>query len=148
MNFTFAGLGVAMVERYSRIEHLYLSSTLAKRTRFYSEADRAVLATIRCGVLFVMAFWSGPARLAFQELKRVLEAVDPEGRLELVVVDTDGCPDIYQLPEFVGKLHGAGETAWIREGRLVRTSGLGYHPECFEPYTRMLLEEGQATVTE
>jgi hypothetical protein len=137
-----------MVEPSSRIEHLYLSSALANRTRFYSEADRTVLGTIRCGVLFVMAFWSGPARLAFKELKRVLEAVDPEGSLELVVVDTDGCPEIWGLPEFVGKLHGAGETAWIREGQLVRTSGLGYHPECFEPYTRLLLEECQATVTE
>jgi len=137
-----------MAKPYSRIKYLYLSPALAKRTRFYSEADRAVLSTIRCGVLFVMAFWSGPARLAFQELKRVLEAVDPEGRLELVVVDTDGCPDIWELPEFVGKLHGAGETAWIREGQLVRTSGLGYHPECFEPFTRLLLEECQATVTE
>ena len=78
----------------------------------------------------------------------MLEAVDPEGRLELVVVDTDGCPDIWELPEFVGKMHGAGETAWIREGQLVGTSGLGYHPECFEPYTRLLLEECQATVTE
>jgi hypothetical protein len=136
-----------MVEPYSRIEQLYLSSALAKRTRFYSEADRAVLATIRCGVLLVMAFWSGPARLAFQELKRVLEAVDPEGRLELVVVDTDGCPDFYELPVFVGKLHGAGETAWIRDGQVVRTSDLGYHAECFEPNTRLLLEECQATVT-
>jgi hypothetical protein len=137
-----------MAEPYSRIENLYLSSALTKRTRFYSEADRAVLATIRCGVLFVMAFWSGPARLAFQELKRVLEKVDPEGKLELVVIDTDGCPDIYELPEFVGKMHGAGETAWVREGQLIRTSGLGYHPEYFEPYTRLLLEECQATVTE
>lgn len=137
-----------MVEPYSRNEHLYLSSALAKRTRFYSGADRGVLATIRCGVLFVMAFWSGSARLAFQELKRVLESVDPGGRLELVVVDTDGCPDLYELPEFVGKLHGAGETAWIREGQVVRTSGLGYHPACFEPNTRLLLEECQAAVTE
>jgi hypothetical protein len=133
-----------MVEPYSRIEQLYLSPALAKRTRFYSEADRAVLATIQCGVLFVMAFWSVPARSAFQQLKRVLEAVDPGGRLELVVVDTDGCPDLYDLPEFVGKLHGVGEAAWIRAGQLVRTSGLGYHPECFEPNTRLLLEECQA----
>ena len=43
-----------------------------------------------------------------------------------------------ELPEFAGKLHGAGEAAWIREGWIVRTSGLGYHPECFEPYTRQL----------
>lgn len=133
-----------MPEPFSRIEHLYLSPRLADRTRFHSEADRAVIETMRCGVLFIMAFWSGPARVAFAELKRVLEAVDPSGRLELVVVDTDGCPDLYTLPEFAGKLAGAGEAAWVRGGRIVRTSGHGYHPECFEPCTRQLLSECMA----
>jgi hypothetical protein len=78
----------------------------------------------------------------------VLEQVDPDGKLELVVVDTDGCPELWELSEFVGNLHRAGETAWVREGKMVRTSGLGYRPECFEPYTRLLLKECQATVTE
>ena len=133
-----------MVEPYSRREHLYLSPTLDARTRFYSEVDRTVVGTIRRGVLFVMAFRSGLARLAFAELKRVLEALDPGGYLELVVVDTDGCPDLYDLPEFAGKLAGAGEAAWVRDGQIVRTSGLGYHPECFEPYTRQLLNECRA----
>jgi hypothetical protein len=136
-----------MVEPYSRREHLYLSPPLDGRTRFYSEVDRGVVGTIRCGVLFVMAFWSGPARLAFAELKRVLDALDPGGHLELVVVDTDGCPDLYDLPEFAGKLAGAGEAAWVRSGQIVRTSGLGYHPECFEPYTRQLLNECRAEST-
>jgi len=130
-----------MAEAFSRIENLYLSPELAVRTRFYSEADRTVIGTIRCGVLFVMAFWSGPARLAFAELKRVLEGVDPSGRLELVVVDMDGCPDLCALPEFAGKLHGAGETAWILGGQIVCTSCLGPHFERFEPYTRQLLDE-------
>ena len=128
-----------MAAAYSRREHLYLSPALDIRTRFYSVADRTVIGTIQYGVLFVMAFWSGPARMAFAELKRVLEKVDPLGRLELVVVDTDGCPDLYELPEFAGKLAGAGETAWVRDGRIVHTSGHGYQPECFEPYTRQLL---------
>lgn len=130
-----------MPEPWSRIEHLYLSPGLVDRTRFFSEADRTVIENIRCGVLFVMAFWSGPARLAFAELQRVLETVDPEGRLELMVVDTDGCPDLHHVPEFAGKLHGAGEAAWVRDGRIVRTSGHGYRPECFEPFTRQLLDE-------
>jgi hypothetical protein len=133
-----------MAEAPNRIECLYLTPALAFRTRFYGEADHAVIGTIRAGVLFIMAFWSGPARLAFAELKRVLEAVDPDGWLELVVVDTDGCPGLYELPEFAGKLSGAGEAAWVRGGRIVRTSGLGYHLECFEPYTRQLLEECKA----
>lgn len=130
-----------MAEGPDRLASLRLSPVLATRTRFCAEADRSIVDSIRCGVLFVMAFWSGPAWLAFNELKRVLELIDLQGRLELVVVDTDGCPDLYTLPEFVGNLHGYGETAWVREGRIIRTSGLGYHPECFEAYTRQLLQE-------
>src|SRR5258707_194542 len=34
--------------------------------------------------------------------------------LELVVVDVDGSPALYELPEFKGKVQGAGETAWGR----------------------------------
>jgi hypothetical protein len=74
-------------------------------------------------------------------LKRILEAVDLDGDLELVVVDTDGCPDLYELPGFGCILSGAGEAAWIRGGQVVRTSGRGYHPELFEPFTRQLLME-------
>jgi hypothetical protein len=134
---------------YSRREHLYLPPTLDRRTRFYSVSDRAVLTTIQFGVLFVMAFWSGPARRAFEELKRVLQAIDTDSRLELVVVDTDGCEDLYHLPELAkGKLTGAGETAWIRAGKILQTSGHGYHPECFEPYTRQLLDETRAAETQ
>jgi hypothetical protein len=130
---------------YGRREHLYLPPTLDGRTRFYSVSDRAVLATIQFGVLFVMAFWSGPARRAFYELKRVLEAIDTDGRLELVFVDADGCEDLYDLPEFAkSKLTSAGETAWIRAGKIIQTSGYGYHPECFEPNTRQLLDETRA----
>ena len=108
--------------------------------RFLERADQSILQTIRCGVLFMMAFWSGTARRAFAELKRILAEADPEGRLELVVVDIDGCPDLYEAPEFLGKIHGHGETAWVKDGCVVATSGLGFHPECFEPNTTALLK--------
>lgn len=109
------------------------------RVRFLPTADRSVFGTIRFGVLFVMAWWSGPARQGFARFKQVLADLDPHGRLELIVVDTDGCPDLYECPELAGQLHGWGEVAWVRDGRVVRSSGRGYHPECFEPYTRELL---------
>jgi hypothetical protein len=88
-----------MPEVYSRVEHLYLTPGLKNRTRFYSETDRAVIGTIRCGVLFILAFWSGPARLAL------------------------------------------GEAAWVQGGKIVRTSGFGFKPDCFESNTRELLKE-------
>jgi len=115
----------------------------APRLRFLAEADRSVISTMKLGVLFIMAFWSGSSRLAFAELKRVLAELDPTGQLELVVVDADGCPDLYDTPEFLGKLHGAGETAWIKNGKIVCTSGLGYHPECFAENTRPLLNRNR-----
>jgi len=46
--------------------------------------------------------------------------------------------------EFAGKLHGWGEAAWIWDGRVISTSGMGHHPECFEPFTRQLLEKAEA----
>jgi hypothetical protein len=129
-----------MAEPFDRLKALgEVPASHADRMRFLPEADRSLIGTIDLGVLFVMAFWSGPSRLAFAHLKQVLSAVDPDGRLELVVVDTDGCPDLYEMPEFDGNLHGYGEVAWVRGGRIACTSGLGYHPECFELNTRELL---------
>ena len=116
-----------------------IPSSHAHRLRFLPKSESSVVGTIDFGVLFIMAFWSGSSIRAFEELKRVLAKVDPDGRLELVVVDTDGCSDVYNLPEFLGKIHGSGETAWIKHGKIVSTSGMGFRPERFEPCTLQLL---------
>jgi hypothetical protein len=101
-----------MADTFNPIQALgALPLTHASKLRFLPEADHSVFSTIRLGVLFVMAFWSGPSRLAFARLKRVLSKVDPDGKLEVVVIDTDGCPNLYDSPEWSGGLHGAGETA-------------------------------------
>jgi hypothetical protein len=120
-----------------------LPASHAARLRFLPNADRSVIGTIKLGVLFVMAFWSGPSRKGFQILKEVLAEADPGGKLELVVVDTDGCPDLYDAPEMAWQLGGWGEVAWVADGQVVRTTGTGYHPECYEPYTRQLLAAAQ-----
>ena len=131
-----------MAEAPDRRAWLLLNSALAARTRFYPEADRSVVGTIRRGVLFNMAFWSGPARVAFTELKRVLEEADPDGQLELVVVDADGCPDLDELPEFHGRLSsGAGETAWVMEGRIIRTAPGVITPRALRSNTLDLLSK-------
>jgi hypothetical protein len=110
--------------------------------RFLEKTDRSSLDSIRCGILFSIAPWSGPARQGFAELKRVLAEVDPAGILELVVVAYEGLqPSLFESQEFAFLMGGFGETIWIREGRMVSNTGRGYHPECFEPNTRGLLQE-------
>lgn len=116
-----------------------LPASHAGRARFLAEADRSVLDTIDLGVLFLMAFWSGPSWAAFTRFKQVLTALDPTGRLELVVVDIDGCPDLCATPEFLGRVHGSGEVAWLRDRQVVFTSGRGHRPDHFESCTRQLL---------
>lgn len=122
--------GIRSLAKYSRLP--------AERIRYVPDADAATVRSIRRGVLFLMAFWSGPAVQAFAKLTEILARLDAEG-LELVVVDVDGSPDLYELPEFKGKVHGYGETAWVRDGLIVSTSGLGLNTACFEPNTLALL---------
>ena len=59
------------------------------RIEYIPDAGLEVIRGINCGVFFVMAWWSGPARAAFAELGLILAALDPAGELRLVVADTD-----------------------------------------------------------
>jgi hypothetical protein len=119
---------------------------LVGRADFLPTSDRSVIQAIRCGILFVMAFWSGTSYRSLTQLKQALAKLDPKGRLEVVVVDTDGCPDLYDSPELLGKLHGNGEAAWIIRGRVVATAACGSHPRAFETYTQHLLAECAVTM--
>jgi hypothetical protein len=99
-----------------------------------------VIEAISRGILFQMAFWSGPAVQAFAELTEVIARLDPDGVAELVVVDIDGSERLSAVSEFLGGVRGAGETAWVRNGSVIATSGVGLNIECFVPNTILLLE--------
>lgn len=118
-----------------------LSKIPIERIWYLPDATTSVIAEINCGILFVMAFWSGPSIKAFHLLTEILARRDPHGSLEFVVIDTDGAESFYEYPAFKDKLSGAGEVAWIRNGVIQCTSGLGYNPDCFEPNTTALLAE-------
>jgi len=54
-----------MAEAFDRVKALgELPASHAGRTRFLAQVDRSVIGTINLGVLFVIAFWSGPSRRA------------------------------------------------------------------------------------
>lgn len=111
-----------------------------ERIRYYPDADEAIIRGIERGILFLMAFWSGPSVKAFASITEVVLRLDTSHALQLVVVDVDGSPALYEMPEFLGRIHGAGETAWVRNGSIIATSGLGLNVECFVPNTSLLLE--------
>ena len=111
-----------------------------ERIEYHAISDTSVIADIKCGILFIMAFWSAPSVKAFGQLTEIVKRFDPNGRLQFVVVDTDGARPFYDHPQFVGKIGGWGETAWIKDGEIQSTSGSGYNPSCFEPNTKALLE--------
>jgi hypothetical protein len=110
-----------------------------ERIRFYDAADESIFEEIGSGVLFVMAFWSGPSVLAFSKLTEALAAIDPSGQLTLTVVDTDGLPDPPNKSELFSRRGGYGETAWLHKGQIVATIARGSDPNCFEGNTKALL---------
>src|SRR5262245_49591848 len=69
-----------------------------RRARYVGEDKDFEIQRVECGVLFFMAFWSGPARKGFAELKEVLAEIDPGGCIELVVIDLDGCTVMPNVP--------------------------------------------------
>jgi hypothetical protein len=73
------------------------------------------MGSIRCGILFIMAWWSGPARVAWEEMKKLLAEIDPGLRLEVVVVDIDGMIG-FEATQLGATIGGVGETTWIWDG--------------------------------
>lgn len=110
------------------------------RIKYYPDADETILRGMKRGFLFQMAFWSGPAVQAFAKLTKEIARLDPDGVIELVVVDIDGAERLSEVSEFLGGVRGAGETAWVRNGSTIATSGFGLNVECFVPNTVLLLE--------
>jgi hypothetical protein len=123
------------------LESLAMRSKIPiERIRYVSDAGADVIESIQRGILLLMAFWSGTSWKAFISLTEVIAGLESEG-LELVVIDVDGSPEVCEeVPEFKWKVHGHGEAAWIREGKILSTSGMGLNIDCFKPNTIALLQ--------
>ena len=115
--------GLHILEKYSQIP--------SSSVRYVADADADVVRSIQNGVLFLVAFWSGPSLNAFSKLTKAIHDTGA-GDLEMVAVDVDGSPDVYQLPE-IKKLFGgvvtappgAREAAFCRNGEIVHAAIIG-----------------------
>jgi len=113
-------------------------SPLAKRIRYLPDSDPPVIQTIRCGVLFVMAWWSGSSRIAWATMKKTLAEMDPTGQLEIVVIDIDGMVG-FEATNLGPTQHGCGETTWVSDGKPITTSWV-IQTDLFRENTTTLLD--------
>ena len=97
----------------------------------------------RCHPLRDERFLDAPYHACLSPPRRIVARLDTAGSLEFVVVDADGAPTLYDLPEFGGRLSGSGEVAWVKAGRIVHTSVWPYWngPESFEAFTAAFLKD-------
>jgi hypothetical protein len=109
------------------------------RLRFVTDSAGLDTSRMGCGVVFVIAFWSEYALRAFRKLTEVVAELDPQGRLEFVVVDADAYSTLRLGEPFPDGTTGAGEAVWIKTGRVVSSTGRGFNPTCFGPNTRAIL---------
>ena len=115
---------------------------LADRVEYVPSPQSSLVDEISLGVLFIMAFWSGPSRQGFHKLISAIAKYDSDGQLRIVVADIDGMQQFHETAHFDAvELGGWGETFWVKDGKVISQSGPGVNFECFEPNTISLLDE-------
>jgi hypothetical protein len=96
------------------------------------------ITSIQKGIVFLMAEWSGQAKWAHKHLTAFLDK--QKSKVEkFVCIDVDREPGVYDLPEFSGKIHGFGEAAVVKDGRIVFVTVLGKDKELADERCEELL---------
>lgn len=97
-----------------------LAGSRTPHWQYYANADASLLTDIDTGLLFLMAFWSGPAKQSFSRLTAALEAFT-EDQVSLTVIDVDGAGDLGQVAglQQIACLYGTGELVLVRQARVV-----------------------------
>jgi hypothetical protein len=97
--------------------------------------------SIKRGILFILARWSGASQLAFRTLNKALASLSELDGLYLYIADTDSD----KIQEFLTTLGdvpaGAGETYWLADGQ-VQHKLSGYKEEAISvirDYTQHIL---------
>ena len=85
------------------------SKLSVERIMYFPNADENLVKGISRGILFQMAFWSIYSVQAFAKLTEVISRLDPDGKIELVVVDIDGSERLSAVSEFLRGVRGIGE---------------------------------------
>jgi uncharacterized protein (TIGR02996 family) len=104
---------------------------LWERIVYLAGATPDLVASVRRGIVFLMAWWSGPALQAFAALAAALRASDPDGRLLVVVIDVDGISEEFsaefeqEFRPYQVHLSGWGEALWVCRNRVIGATRAG-----------------------
>jgi len=96
------------------------------------------ITSIQYGIVFLTATWSGGAQWALPKLVAFLEQNDISSE-QLHVFDVDQNPDLYDLPELIGKIHGWGEALVVKDGRILFFTRLGKDQHLIQEHCDELL---------
>jgi hypothetical protein len=117
----------------------------AERVAFDASLSSHPPEQIRCGIVFIHAFWAAQSHLALKSIGGTLARIDPDCRLEFIVCDID---DIQQIPDWQDRLYGGdgtggnGDVLWIANG-VVKARHNSSRQCDFDMTTRSLLLECQ-----
>jgi hypothetical protein len=98
----------------------------------------ATITSIQRGIVFLMAQWSGGAQWAYPKLVAFLKEHGISSE-ELHVLDVDDHPELYDLSELAGKIHGWGEALVVKDGRIVFFTRLGKDQPLIQEHCHELL---------
>ena len=106
----------------------------------FQEVEAEDVLVIDRGVLFLMAFWSGPAAVGFTDLCRVLQDGELPDGFVFRLLDIDGASRrlIEGLSKLPMRIGGNGEAYWFRKGEILAVTSA---PTATEARIRELLEE-------
>ncbi|HSU52858.1 MAG TPA: hypothetical protein VLT36_02220 [Candidatus Dormibacteraeota bacterium] len=96
------------------------------------------ITSIQRGIVFLMADWSGGARWAYPRLVAFLKEHGIASE-ELHVLNVDDHPELYNMPELSGKIHGWGEALVVKAGRIVLFTRLGKDQPLIQEHCDQLL---------
>jgi hypothetical protein len=99
------------------------------------------ICSIKQGVLFILARWSGASQLAFRAVNKALASLPDLDGLYLYIADNDSENTQELLSELGDVPAGAGETYWLLDGQ-VQHKLSGYNEESvsvLREYTQHIL---------
>jgi hypothetical protein len=106
-----------------------------------TETEAIPLASIRRGIVFIWATWSGAAQLALRTLNQALATVGELHDLQLYIANSDSDMTHQFFLDIGDRPSGMGETYWVIDGR-IQNKLAGYGPRdlpIIEAYIRQVL---------